>query len=141
VDARFVDSTLAARFTAALDEATAQAAATARVDRRFSILSDSPPSHCDAGLRDILSSAATDLGLSMRPMTSGAGHNTAFLTRIAPAAMVFVPCRDGRSHTPEEWAEPEAIAAGAAVLLEAVIAFDRGAAARDPQRSNSERTT
>jgi N-carbamoyl-L-amino-acid hydrolase len=141
VDARFVDSTLAARFTAALDEATAQAAATARVDRRFSILSDSPPSHCDAGLRDILSSAATDLGLSMRPMTSGAGHDTAFLTRIAPAAMVFVPCRDGRSHTPEEWAEPEAIAAGAAVLLEAVIAFDRGAAARDPQRSNSERTT
>ena len=67
VDARFVDSTLAARFTAALDEATAQAAATARVDRRFSILSDSPPSHCDAGLRDILSSAATDLGLSCAP--------------------------------------------------------------------------
>ena len=114
VDARFVDSTLAARFTAALDEATAQAAATARVDRRFSILSDSPPSHCDAGLRDILSSAATDLGLSPRPMTSGAGHDTAFLTRIAPAAMVFVPCREGaatrrrngRSRRPSQRAPP-----------------------------------
>jgi N-carbamoyl-L-amino-acid hydrolase len=140
VDARFVDSTLAARFTSALDGATAQAAAAARVDRRFSIVSDSPPSHCDTGLRGLLSAAAARLGLVTRDMTSGAGHDTAFLTRIAPAAMVFVPCREGRSHTPEEWAEPEAIAAGAAVLLEAVIAFDRGAAAHDPPGHDAGRT-
>ena len=38
--------------------------------------------------------------------------------------MLFVPCRDGKSHAPEEWAEPDAIAAGAAVLFEAVRRID-----------------
>jgi N-carbamoyl-L-amino-acid hydrolase len=38
--------------------------------------------------------------------------------------MLFVPCKDGKSHAPEEWAEPDALAAGAAVLLEAVRRFD-----------------
>ena len=140
VDARFVDSTLAARFTAALDEATAQAAATAAArgppllhPERFASLAlrCRSPRHPFVPA-DLGSPCAHDVGSRTR---HGLSH------RIAPAAMVFVPCRDGRSHTPEEWAEPEAIAAGAAVLLEAVIAFDRGAAARDPQRSNSERTT
>jgi len=39
--------------------------------------------------------------------------------------MLFIPCRDGKSHAPEEWAEPDAIAAGAAVIAEAVLRFDR----------------
>ncbi len=42
----------------------------------------------------------------------------------APAAMVFIPCKDGRSHTPEEWASADALAAGADVLLEAVLEVD-----------------
>jgi N-carbamoyl-L-amino-acid hydrolase len=57
-------------------------------------------------------------------MASGAGHDAAFMARIAPSAMVFVPCREGRSHTAEEWAEPEAIAAGAAAIYGAVLRFD-----------------
>ncbi|MGO4840293.1 M20/M25/M40 family metallo-hydrolase, partial [Rhizobiaceae sp. 2RAB30] len=59
---------------------------------------------------------------------SGAGHDAAFVARFAPSAMVFVPCRDGRSHAPEEWAEPDAIAAGAATIYEAVLRFDAAAA-------------
>ena len=39
------------------------------------------------------------------------------MTRICPSAMVFVPCRNGKSHAPEEWADRDSIAAGAAVLL------------------------
>lgn len=57
-------------------------------------------------------------------MASGAGHDTAFLTRIAPSAMVFVPCREGRSHAPEEWAERDSLAAGAAVIHDAILKFD-----------------
>jgi N-carbamoyl-L-amino-acid hydrolase len=57
-------------------------------------------------------------------MASGAGHDMAFISRVAPAAMLFIPCRDGRSHTPEEWASPEAVAAGARVLLQAIIEVD-----------------
>ena len=40
--------------------------------------------------------------------------------------MLFIPCRDGKSHAPEEWAEPDALAAGTAVIAEAVLRFDRG---------------
>jgi N-carbamoyl-L-amino-acid hydrolase len=43
--------------------------------------------------------------------------------------MLFIPCRDGKSHAPEEWAEPDALAAGTAVIAEAVLRFDRMRAA------------
>jgi N-carbamoyl-L-amino-acid hydrolase len=55
------------------------------------------------------------------PISSGAGHDTAHLSRIAPAAMIFIPCRDGLSHCPEEFATTESIAKGAAVLAQAVL--------------------
>jgi N-carbamoyl-L-amino-acid hydrolase len=44
--------------------------------------------------------------------------------------MIFVPCRNGKSHAPAEWADREAIAAGAAVVLQAVKALDRSLARR-----------
>ena len=47
------------------------------------------------------------------------------MSRICPSAMVFAPCRKGKSHAPEEWADREAIAAGAAVILQAVKALDK----------------
>jgi N-carbamoyl-L-amino-acid hydrolase len=58
-------------------------------------------------------------------LPSGAGHDAAFMSRICPSAMVFVPCRKGKSHTAEEWADREAIAAGAAVIYQAVQALDQ----------------
>jgi N-carbamoyl-L-amino-acid hydrolase len=82
------------------------------------------PVLCDTRLRSLLDQSAQALGLSAMPLASGAGHDAAFVAELAPVAMVFVPCRDGKSHTPEEWAEPDAIAAGAAVMLEAVRRFD-----------------
>jgi N-carbamoyl-L-amino-acid hydrolase len=48
----------------------------------------------------------------------------AWFARVAPACMLFIPCHDGRSHTPEEWAEPEAVALGTGVLFEAIRRFD-----------------
>jgi N-carbamoyl-L-amino-acid hydrolase len=47
------------------------------------------------------------------------------MSRICPSAMVFVPCRAGKSHSPEEWADREAIAAGAAVIYQAVRNLDQ----------------
>jgi N-carbamoyl-L-amino-acid hydrolase len=47
------------------------------------------------------------------------------MARIGPSAMLFIPCRQGRSHTPEEWAEPKALEAGTMTLLEAVRVLDR----------------
>ena len=57
-------------------------------------------------------------------LASGAGHDAVFMARIGPSAMLFIPCRQGRSHTPEEWAEPKALEAGALTLLEAVRELD-----------------
>lgn len=94
-------------------------------------LSDSLPAHCDATLRAALAASARSLGVSSLDMASGAGHDAAFLSRIAPAAMVFIPCREGRSHCPEEWTEPGQLAVGASVLLEAVRALDARLSRRD----------
>ena len=61
----------------------------------------------------------------VRRMTSGAGHDSVFTNVHCPTAMIFVPCRDGVSHHPEEWCEMEDCAVGASVLTEAVLRFDR----------------
>lgn len=88
------------------------------------VLSDNQPTPMDAGLIALLEQAATVCGASQCRMASGAGHDAAFIARIAPAAMIFVPCREGRSHCPEEWAETDDIALGAEVMAEAILAFD-----------------
>jgi beta-ureidopropionase / N-carbamoyl-L-amino-acid hydrolase len=88
-------------------------------------ISDNFPTPCDADVLDILDRSAAAIGARHRRMASGAGHDTAFIGAVTRAAMVFIPCRDGRSHAPDEWAETGDIAMGAAVLLEAVQRLDR----------------
>jgi len=61
------------------------------------------------------------LGLSHRPLVSGAGHDAMSIARIAPAALVFIPCRDGVSHHPDEYASPEQVGNGCDALLHAVL--------------------
>lgn len=90
------------------------------------VVSDQDAVACDARLRALLTDAANQLGLTRSRLASGAGHDAAWIARSAPAAMIFIPCRDGRSHAPEEWAEIDAIARGAAVLRSAVLAIDAG---------------
>jgi len=124
-DIRAEDAALIGEFTAALDAESRSIAERMNVERsRYAVLSSTPHTPCDAGLRDLLARGASALGYSTMPLASGAGHDTAFVARIAPAAMLFVPCRDGKSHAPEEWAEPAALAAGAATLYEAVQLLD-----------------
>jgi N-carbamoyl-L-amino-acid hydrolase len=53
-------------------------------------------------------------------MDSGAGHDTAQLSRVVPAGMIFIPCKDGLSHCPEEYAEVSDISKGTAVLWKMV---------------------
>jgi N-carbamoyl-L-amino-acid hydrolase len=65
--------------------------------------------------------AAERLGYSNMPCTSGPGHDAVFMARVAPTGMVFIPCKDGISHNEIEHAEPEHVAAGANVLLHAVL--------------------
>jgi N-carbamoyl-L-amino-acid hydrolase len=124
-DIRAEDHSLATTFVAELDSESARIAAVTHVERsRFALLSNTTPAACDPGLRTLLAKSAEALGFSTIALASGAGHDAAFVSRVAPSAMLFVPCRGGKSHAPEEWAEPDALAAGAAVLREAVLRLD-----------------
>jgi N-carbamoyl-L-amino-acid hydrolase len=126
IDARTTDPALTARFAAAVDRESEAAASAARVRRTaFTTLSDGPPLACDADLQASLRVIARELALAQVDLPSGAGHDAAFMSRICRSAMVFVPCRAGKSHAPEEWADRDAIAAGAAVILQAVKTLDR----------------
>jgi N-carbamoyl-L-amino-acid hydrolase len=64
-------------------------------------------------------------GFESRDMASGAGHDAAYIARVAPTTMIFVPCLNGISHNEEESTTFEQCAAGAQVLLNAVLAHDR----------------
>jgi N-carbamoyl-L-amino-acid hydrolase len=55
-------------------------------------------------------------GIPYKTMVSRAYHDTSFMARVAPVAMLFIPCRNGVSHRPDEYASPEAIAVGTRVL-------------------------
>ncbi|WNL38628.1 Zn-dependent hydrolase [Halomonas sp. PAMB 3232] len=79
------------------------------------------PEHFDAGCIGAVRRAAKALGLSHRDIISGAGHDAMFIGRVAPAAMIFIPCKDGISHNEAESATPEHVHAGANVLLHAVL--------------------
>ena len=125
LDLRAENDALMADFLAELETMLTQCASEANVTAQLRILSQNKASHCDPELMAILDESCQARGYRHTKIASGAGHDTAFMTQITSAAMVFVPCRDGRSHTPEEWCEPSQLQAGANTLLEAVIRFGR----------------
>jgi N-carbamoyl-L-amino-acid hydrolase len=65
--------------------------------------------------------AAEKLGYSHMRAVSGAGHDAVYMARLAPAGMIFIPCKDGISHNEIEDAKPEHITAGCNVLLHAML--------------------
>ena len=126
IDARSSDRALTDRFADEIQADARVIATRARVDlSAFELLSDGVPALCDSGLRSHLRAACDALGLTWIDIASGAGHDAAFIARVCPSAMIFIPCLRGMSHTPDEWAEPAALADGTAVLLDAVLRFDR----------------
>ena len=65
--------------------------------------------------------AAEQLGYSNMPAVSGAGHDAVYMARLAPAGMIFIPCKDGISHNEIEDAQPAHVTAGCNVLLHAML--------------------
>jgi N-carbamoyl-L-amino-acid hydrolase len=75
-----------------------------------------PPAVCDPAILDAMEQAAHSAGKSSKHMVSRAYHDSLFMARIAPVAMLFIPCRGGVSHRPDEYASPEWIGGGVHVL-------------------------
>jgi N-carbamoyl-L-amino-acid hydrolase len=91
---------------------------------------DQPPVRFDTECVEAVRKGAELSGFSARDIVSGAGHDAAYVSRVAPAAMIFVPCRGGISHNEAEYSSKEQCAAGAQVLLQAVLDYDRRLAER-----------
>jgi beta-ureidopropionase / N-carbamoyl-L-amino-acid hydrolase len=83
------------------------------------------PVQFSADLIDCVRKGAAAAGFATRDMISGAGHDACYISRVAPTTMIFVPCAGGISHNEAESTEPDECAAGAQVLLNAVLEFDR----------------
>jgi N-carbamoyl-L-amino-acid hydrolase len=79
-----------------------------------------PPAVCAPAVVAAIECAARAQGLKSQPMVSRAYHDSLFMSRVAPAGMIFIPCRGGVSHRPDEYASPHAIAQGAGVLAGAL---------------------
>ncbi|MEL6236437.1 MAG: Zn-dependent hydrolase [Pseudomonadota bacterium] len=91
------------------------------LNAKIANIGEYPPVVFDTGCVDTMRRAAQNLGFSHRDIVSGAGHDACFLTRVAPTAMVFCPCKDGLSHNEAEAITPDWAARGTDVLFHAVL--------------------
>jgi ureidoglycolate amidohydrolase len=81
------------------------------------------PAQCSPAIVEALSQSCSKHQLAYIPMISRAYHDSLFMSRIVPVAMLFIPCRSGYSHRPDEYASPEEIARGVFVLAETLAAL------------------
>jgi N-carbamoyl-L-amino-acid hydrolase len=88
-------------------------------------IADTPPVRFDQDCIESVRAAAALSGFSAREIVSGAGHDATYVSRVAPTSMIFVPCKGGISHNEAEFSSKEQCAAGAQVLLQAVLDYDR----------------
>jgi N-carbamoyl-L-amino-acid hydrolase len=87
------------------------------------LLNADAPADCAPALVEALSQSCRKHELKFLPMVSRAYHDSLFIARISPVAMLFIPCRNGYSHRPDEYAAPEDIARGTLVLAETLAAL------------------
>ena len=78
------------------------------------------PRTCAPALVDLVVDVAAALGHRVERLVSRAYHDSLFMAQLCPTTMIFIPCRGGVSHRPDEYSSPEAIAAGATVLAHAL---------------------
>ncbi len=121
VDFRHPDADVLARMDAALRETIERVTSEIGLGVELEQIWYSPPVPFDPECVDAVRRAAERNGLSHRDIVSGAGHDACYVSRVAPTAMVFIPCEDGISHNEIESATPEDVAAGCQVLLEAML--------------------
>ena len=117
LDYRDPDAGRLARLDEQLIAAARQAAAAHDVTLKWAGEAPVAPVELDPRVRSAIDASARGLGLSAVAMPSGAGHDAQNMATLAPTGMIFVPSRDGRSHSPAEHTDWEDIENGANVLL------------------------
>jgi ureidoglycolate amidohydrolase len=87
-----------------------------RLKATTTTINSDPPAICDPRLLDAATHAATASGASHRRLVSRAYHDSLFMALVAPVAMIFIPCRNGWSHRPDEFSSPSQISLGVQTL-------------------------
>lgn len=101
-----------------MEQASQTIAAQRQVTLHTELVNADTPANCAPEIVQALSESCHKRGFSYLPMVSRAYHDSLFMAGIAPVAMLFIPCRNGYSHRPDEYASPEDIARGTLVLAE-----------------------
>ncbi|MCU1615057.1 MAG: putative hydrolase [Frankiales bacterium] len=127
LDVRDIDSERQRDLAEALLDDAVRIAAGRDVKVSARRLSDQSPVALHGTVQSVLAGAASRLDLPFITMASGASHDAAHLAKHVPTGMVFVPCREGISHSPVEWADPQHIAQAVDLVVDAFRAIDAGA--------------
>lgn len=126
VDLRDLNPATLTRFTARFEQLGREIGAASSTTFAFKSLVNSEPAIADTRVMNWVDASAAALGFSRQRMPSGAGHDAQEIAHIAPMGMIFIPSVGGISHSPKEFSTAVDITRGADVLLNAVIAADRG---------------
>jgi N-carbamoyl-L-amino-acid hydrolase len=94
---------------------------------------EQPPVAFDPTCLDAIRRAVARTPFTQRDIMSGAGHDAVYVSRVAPAAMIFAPCKDGISHNEAEFSSSDQCGKAAQVLLLSVLEYDRQLAAAKSQ--------
>jgi len=118
IDIRDIEGARRDRVLQKIKEAAQEIAKRRRITLTHELLNADPPAQCDPAVIAALESACITHQATHTRMISRAYHDSLFLAQLAPTAMLFIPCRNGVSHRPDEYSSPEAIAQGTTVLAE-----------------------
>jgi ureidoglycolate amidohydrolase len=106
-----------------IEAASHSIAAQRRASIQSTLLNADAPADCSPAIIEALSQSCRKHELNFMPMVSRAYHDSLFMARIAPVAMLFIPCRNGYSHRPDEYAAPDDILRGTLILAETLAAL------------------
>jgi ureidoglycolate amidohydrolase len=107
----------------ALESTSEAVSAKRQVSIQTELLNADAPANCAPAIIDALSESCRQHNLNFLSMVSRAYHDSLFIARISPVGMLFIPCRNGYSHRPDEYAHPDDIARGTLVLAETLAAL------------------
>lgn len=118
IDVRDIDEARRDHVLHTIHAACREIAARRKVTVHSETVNADAPTECGPAALEALTTACHSAGLPFQKMVSRAYHDSSFIGRIAPVAMLFIPCRNGVSHRPDEFASTEDIARGTQILAQ-----------------------
>ena len=116
IDVRDIDGPRRDRVLERITQKAQQFGDSFGVPTTIELINADPPTTSDPTIVAAIEKSCADARLSHQRMVSRAYHDSLFMSLVCPIAMIFIPCKDGMSHRPEEYSSPEAIRAGIDVL-------------------------